>query len=52
MVALAGLNSRWEAFAQLLTLLVVLYLFGTYIFATRWAGNMQKPNGWTQYPDT
>ena len=33
MVALAGLNSRWEAFAQLLTLLVVfIFVFGTYIF--------------------
>ena len=43
MVALAGLNSRWEAFAQLLTLLVVfIFVLALTYFATRWAGNMQK----------
>ena len=42
MVALAGLNSRWEAFAQLLTLLVVfIFVLALTYFATRWAGNMQ-----------
>ena len=39
MVALAGLNSRWEAFAQLLTLLVVfIFVLALTYFATRWAG--------------
>ena len=53
MVALAGLNSRWEAFAQLLTLLVVfIFVLALTYFATRWAGNMQNQNGWAQYPDT
>ena len=43
MVALAGVNSRWEAFAQLLTLLVVfIFVLALTYFATRWAGNMQK----------
>lgn len=43
MVALAGLNSRWDAFAQLLTLLVVfIFVLALTYFATRWAGNMQK----------
>lgn len=37
------LNSRLEAFAQLLTLLVVfIFVLGLTYFATRWAGNMQK----------
>lgn len=37
------LNSRLEAFAQLLTLLVVfIIVLGLTYFATRWAGNMQK----------
>ena len=35
MVALAGLNSRWEAFAQLLTLLVVfIFVLALTYFAT------------------
>ena len=43
MVLLAGLNSRWEAFAQLLTLLVVfIFVLALTYFATRWAGNLQK----------
>ena len=43
MFILAGLNSRWEAFAQLLTLLVVfIFVLAFTYFATRWAGNMQK----------
>ena len=43
MFILAGLNSRWEAFAQLLTLLVVfIFVLALTYFATRWAGNMQK----------
>ena len=44
MVALAGLNSRWEAFAQLLTLLVVfIFVLALTYFATRWAGICRKP---------
>ena len=43
MVVLAGLNSRWEAFAQLLTLLVVfIFVLALTYFSTRWVGNLQK----------
>ena len=43
MFVLAGLNSRWEAFAQLLTLLVIfIFVLALTYFATRWAGSMQK----------
>ena len=43
MILLSVLNSRWEAFAQLLTLLVVfIFVLALTYFATRWAGNMQK----------
>lgn len=38
-----SLNSRWEAFAQLLTLLVILiFVLALTYFATRWVGNFQK----------
>ncbi|MDO5403582.1 MAG: flagellar biosynthetic protein FliO [Eubacteriales bacterium] len=40
---LAILSSRWEAFAQLLTLLVIfIFVLALTYFATRWAGNYQK----------
>lgn len=43
MILLSILNSRWEAFAQLLTLLVVfIFVLALTYFATRWAGNLQK----------
>lgn len=43
MILLSALNSRWEAFAQLLTLLVVfIFVLALTYFATRWVGNLQK----------
>lgn len=43
MFILAGLNSRWEAFAQLLTLLVVfIFVLALTYFSTKWVGNLQK----------
>ena len=40
---LAILSSRWEAFAQLLTLLIIfIFVLTLTYFATRWVGNYQK----------
>lgn len=43
MIMLAVLNSRWEAFAQLLMLLIIfIFVLALTYFATRWVGNYQK----------